>query len=355
MISASLTSLLTQECKQTADTAISQNLTPLNPLVNLQKSSVLDQVQLKKQNRASLSLSADDLDQLTTQNYKQVSQPMTYRPPKQGYSTLPSSYRSSADNVNHQPISYRSTAEQVSQLENFRSSVKVNQPITFRSTYDQVNRAENYRSSAEQVNQPLTLRSSAEHLSQPMSSRSPASPVNKPSILLNVQKYQAVDQPKVNQQLTSRSASRSLSRSRSSSPITFTSCVKVQYKPKFEPLYGQNQFQNKSHLHQSQPGVPNMSQQMVQTCPCGNEVSFDLSRSKSAAAIMSNNNNNNGIFHATPFYEDDSYDAEDCKQTADTPPPRPPLPANYQSPYFLSLPRDWQGLTRSSSYSAMMC
>lgn len=118
---------------------------------------------------------------------------------------------------------------------------------------------------------------------------------------------------------------KSPSRSRSGSPMTFTSCVKVQYKPA-KPLYGLHQFTQEPDL-------------LVQNCSCGNQVSFDLSRSQSAAAIMSNS----GLFHATPFYEDEAPPPK-------PPPPRPPPPTNY----FMSLPRDWQELTRSSSYSAMM-
>ena len=136
---------------------------------------------------------------------------------------------------------------------------------------------------------------------------------------------QTADSPK---QLTPvNPLSRTPSRSRSGSPITFTSSVKVQYKPKItQPIYGsQNQF-------------------MVQNCPCGNELTFDLSRSKSATAIL---NSQNGIFYAKPYEEENE----------EIPPPRPPLPVNYveeSSKYFLSLPRDWRGLARSASYSAML-
>ena len=120
---------------------------------------------------------------------------------------------------------------------------------------------------------------------------------------------------------------RTPSRSRSGSPITFTSSVKVQYKPKIQPLYGSNQF-------------------MVQNCDsCGN--SFDLSRSKSATAVL---NATNGIFHAKPY--------EEPEEVEEIPPPRPPLPMNYvgeeQSKYFLSLPRDWHSLARSASFSTML-
>ena len=146
----------------------------------------------------------------------------------------------------------------------------------------------------------------------------------------------AVDQSasRITKQLTPPNPlSRTPSRSRSNSPMTFTSCVKVQYKPKMvnnlqQPLYGQNQFQ-------------------------------DLSRSKSATAIMSYQNySNTGIFHASPFDNTQSIDKShgSDKEINTEPPPRPPLPKNYESPYFLSLPRDWHNdLTRSSSYSAMLC
>ena len=118
--------------------------------------------------------------------------------------------------------------------------------------------------------------------------------------------------------------SRTPSRSRSASPMTFTSSVKVQYKPRICPD----------------------SQLLVQNCDsCGNELSFDLSRSKSATAVL---NASNGIFHATPYEEPDE----------EIPPPRPPLPMNYvdeqQSKYFLSLPRDWHSLARSASFSTML-
>ena len=95
-----------------------------------------------------------------------------------------------------------------------------------------------------------------------------------------------------------------------------------------QPLYGQNQF-------------------MIQNCgSCGTEMSFDLSRSKSATAVL---NSQNGIFHAKP------YDIGSSNE--EIPPPRPPLPTNYveeSSKYFLSLPRDWRGLAKSASYSTML-
>merc|ERR1712083_38679 len=68
--------------------------------------------------------------------------------------------------------------------------------------------------------------------------------------------------------------SRTPSRSRSNSPMTFTSCVKVQYKPKTvpnQPLYGFNQFQDR-------------------TCFQKNSSLNDLSRSRSATAIISTTN-----------------------------------------------------------------
>merc|ERR1712129_444175 len=82
--------------------------------------------------------------------------------------------------------------------------------------------------------------------------------------------------------------SRTPSRSRSNSPMTFTSCVKVQYRPKMspnQPLYGFNQFQDRTFQNTS------------------NNQMNDLSRSRSAAAIITNNYSNpqSGIYHATPF------------------------------------------------------
>ena len=122
-------------------------------------------------------------------------------------------------------------------------------------------------------------------------------------------------------------SSRTPSRSRSASPITFTSSVKVQYKPRI---------------------CPDQQQFLVQNCDsCGNELAFDLSRSKSATAVL---NASNGIFHATPY--------EEPLENEEIPPPRPPLPMSYvdeqQSKYFLSLPRDWHSLARSASFSTML-
>ena len=143
--------------------------------------------------------------------------------------------------------------------------------------------------------------------------------------------------------------SRTPSRSRSNSPMTFTSCVKVQYRPKMspnQPLYGFNQFQDRTFQNASNINQVN-----------------DLSRSRSAAAIISHNysNTQSGIYHATPFdnntdlSNDVSVGEQQQQEKNTSPPPRPPLPKNYETPYFLSLPRDWQELTRSSSYSAMLC
>ena len=142
--------------------------------------------------------------------------------------------------------------------------------------------------------------------------------------------------------------SRTPSRSRSNSPMTFTSCVKVQYRPKMspnQPLYGFNQFQDRTFQNASNINQMN-----------------DLSRSRSAAAIITHNysNTQSGIYHATPFDNDtdlsnDVSVGEQQQEKNTSPPPRPPLPKNYETPYFLSLPRDWQELTRSSSYSAMLC
>ena len=117
----------------------------------------------------------------------------------------------------------------------------------------------------------------------------------------------------------------------SNSPITFTSCVKVQYKPKIvpnQPLYGRHQFEMAAARSKKQ---------------------FEISRSQSTS----------GIFHAEPMYSD----IEDENEENENPPPRPPLPENYihemrmsnQHPdYFLSLPRDWNVLARSASYSALL-
>ena len=117
----------------------------------------------------------------------------------------------------------------------------------------------------------------------------------------------------------------------SNSPITFTSCVKVQYKPKIvpnQPLYGRHQFEIAAARSKQQ---------------------FEISRSQSTS----------GIFHAEPMYSD----IEDENDENENPPPRPPLPENYihemrmsnQHPdYFLSLPRDWNVLARSASYSALL-
>merc|ERR1712083_144702 len=86
--------------------------------------------------------------------------------------------------------------------------------------------------------------------------------------------------------------SRTPSRSRSNSPMTFTSCVKVQYRPKMspnQPLYGFNQFQDRTFQNASNINQMN-----------------DLSRSRSAAAIITHNysNTQSGIYHATPFDND---------------------------------------------------
>lgn len=149
---------------------------------------------------------------------------------------------------------------------------------------------------------------------------------------------QLIQQP--TQQLTPvNPLSRTPSRSRSNSPMTFTSCVKVQYKPRTvpnQPLYGFNQFQDRT------PSQKNSNMN-------------DLSRSRSATAIISTSNSSNGIYHAKPYHLDLSNDVSSVEERNTSPPPRPPLPKNYESPYFLSLPRDWQELTRSSSYSAMLC
>ena len=151
---------------------------------------------------------------------------------------------------------------------------------------------------------------------------------------------QPVQQP--TQQLTPvNPLSRTPSRSRSNSPMTFTSCVKVQYKPRTipnQPLYGFNQFQDRTASFQK------------------NNNMNDLSRSRSATAIISTSNPSNGIYHAKPYNLDLSNDVSPVEErNTSSPPPRPPLPKNYESPYFLSLPRDWHELTRSSSYSAMLC
>ena len=164
---------------------------------------------------------------------------------------------------------------------------------------------------------------------------------------------QTVAPPCLAQQLTQQLTpvnplSRTPSRSRSNSPMTFTSCVKVQYRPKMspnQPLYGFNQFQDRTFQNASNINQMN-----------------DLSRSRSAAAIITHNysNTQSGIYHATPFDNDtdlsnDISVGEQQQEKNMSPPPRPPLPKNYETPYFLSLPRDWQELTRSSSYSAMLC
>ena len=113
------------------------------------------------------------------------------------------------------------------------------------------------------------------------------------------------------------------------------------------PLYGINQFQEK-------PASNGFNQYRHES---SRKDMNDLSRSRSAAAIITNSNSS-GIYHAMPYNLDL---VEESKCTARTsndgtsPPPRPPLPQNYESPYFLSLPRDWHELTRSSSYSAMLC
>jgi hypothetical protein len=166
-----------------------------------------------------------------------------------------------------------------------------------------------------------------------------------------------------------------LSRSRSGSPqkITFTSSVKVQYKPRImippaipsnllvnsnqvnqQPLYGSNQF-NPSEFVQ---------------CPCGNQLNpNNLVRSRSTAAIFQNENyKNEGIYFAKCINVDDQQPETEMvpPERPELPeglvPPRPPLPENYLwtedfpcnetgKSYFLSLPRD---LMRSASTSVML-
>ena len=140
-----------------------------------------------------------------------------------------------------------------------------------------------------------------------------------------------------------------LARSRSASPLTFTSCVKIQYKPKMAippTLYnGQNQFE----LSRSQ------SASNVLNYPPSDNINKQIK-------LLSNNyldnypNNSNGVYHAEPFYPDEPPEIP--------PPPRPPLPKDYlhemqhqqeeNQNYFLSLPRDWNVLARSASYSALL-
>ncbi len=150
---------------------------------------------------------------------------------------------------------------------------------------------------------------------------------------------------------------RESSRSRSGSPMmTFTSCVKVEYKPKVppspgppnQPLYGRNQF---NPTLEPEPEVPV-------------DNPFRINRSQSANAI-----HEDGIYFANLINVASDNDIE-------IPPPRPPLPKNYypgssesifnagnfndndsstlnnKSGYFLSLPRDCN-LTRSASTSLM--
>ena len=142
-----------------------------------------------------------------------------------------------------------------------------------------------------------------------------------------------------------------LARSRSASPLTFTSCVKIQYKPKMVipptlPLYGQNQFE----LSRSQ------SASNVLNYPLDNNKQITLSNNYPANYYP---DNSNGVYHAEPFYQDEL-------PPEIPPPPRPPLPKDYlhemqhhphqeeNQNYFLSLPRDWNVLARSASYSALL-
>ena len=148
-----------------------------------------------------------------------------------------------------------------------------------------------------------------------------------------------------------------LARSRSASPLTFTSCVKIQYKPKMaipppRELYGKNQFE----LSRSQSA----SNVLNHPCPLDNNKHTKLSNNYlNNNNNCSSDNNYNGVYHAEPFYPDEL-------PPEIPPPPRPPLPKDYlhemqhhphqeeNQNYFLSLPRDWNVLARSASYSALL-
>ena len=150
-----------------------------------------------------------------------------------------------------------------------------------------------------------------------------------------------------------------LARSRSASPLTFTSCVKIQYKPKMaipppRELYGRNQFE--LSRSQSASNVLNYPRPLD-----NNNKHKKLSNNylNNDNNCSSDNNYNNGVYHAEPFYPDEL-------PPEIPPPPRPPLPKDYlhemqhhphqeeNQNYFLSLPRDWNVLARSASYSALL-